>query len=91
MACETPKGVMEQERAYLDALPAAAKYEVDGSNLTLLAADGTIVATLAREGSRADRARDGAAHGGVQNDQKTGTSRTATTPKNASIGSPSFQ
>ena len=39
---------MEQERAYLDALPAAARYEVDGSNLTLLAADGTIVATYAR-------------------------------------------
>ena len=51
MACETPKGVMEQERAYLDALPAAATYEVGGSNLKLLAADGTIVATLAREGS----------------------------------------
>jgi heat shock protein HslJ len=48
MACDTPKGVMEQERAYLDALPAAAKYEVGGSNLTLLAADGTIVATYAR-------------------------------------------
>ena len=48
MACETPKGVMEQERAYLDALPAAAKYELGGSNLTLLAADGTIVANYTR-------------------------------------------
>jgi heat shock protein HslJ len=48
MACETPKGVMEQERAYLAALPAAARYELEGSNLTLLAADGTIVANYTR-------------------------------------------
>ena len=48
MACDTPEGVMEQERAYLDALPAAARYEVDGANLTLLAADGTIVANYTR-------------------------------------------
>ena len=39
---------MAQERAYLAALPAAARYELDGANLTLLAADGTIVATLGR-------------------------------------------
>jgi heat shock protein HslJ len=48
--CDAPEGVMEQERAYLEALPAAARYEREGSNLTLLAADGTIVATFQRSG-----------------------------------------
>ena len=48
MACERPPGVMEQEQAYLAALPAAARYAVEGSTLTLLAADGTIVATFER-------------------------------------------
>ena len=77
MMCETPEGVMEQERAYLAALPTAATYTVDGSNLSLLTADDTIAATLTRVPD--------------QNDQKTGTSSTATTPKSASIGRPSFQ
>lgn len=48
MACETPKGVMEQEQAYLAALPTAANYELNGSTLTLLRADGTIAATMTR-------------------------------------------
>jgi heat shock protein HslJ len=45
-ACE--KAIMEQEQAYLQALPTAATYTVDGSILTLLKPDGTIVATFAR-------------------------------------------
>jgi heat shock protein HslJ len=36
---------MEQEQAYLTVLPRAASYSVEGEKLTLLAADGTIVAT----------------------------------------------
>jgi heat shock protein HslJ len=45
-ACETPPGVMEQEQAWLQALPKAASYTVDGTALTLLTREGTIVATL---------------------------------------------
>jgi len=47
MACE-PAEVMAQERAFLAALPTAVSYQVDGSTLSLLAADGTFVATLTR-------------------------------------------
>lgn len=50
MACSQPEGVMEQERAYLDALPKAASYSVEGSTLTLLTKEGTIVATYTRAG-----------------------------------------
>lgn len=45
-ACETPPGVMEQEQAFLAALPKTASYTVDGTSLTLLTREGTIVATL---------------------------------------------
>jgi heat shock protein HslJ len=48
MACDTPDGVMEQEQAYLSALPLAASYRVEGSMLSLLKADGTYVATYQR-------------------------------------------
>lgn len=44
MFCGDPEGVMEQEMAYLQALPSAATYVVQGDRLDLLAADGTIVA-----------------------------------------------
>lgn len=47
LACESPPGVMEQEQAFLAALPKAASYTVDGTSLTLLTREGTIVATLA--------------------------------------------
>ena len=47
-ACLSPDGVMEQEAAYLAALPAAESYRVDGSSLQLLSPDGTTVATFAR-------------------------------------------
>ncbi len=43
-ACVEPAGVMEQEQAYLSALPSAAKYTVEGSTLSLLTAQGTYVA-----------------------------------------------
>ena len=45
-ACTSPDGVMEQEDAYVAALPRAASYTVEGERLTLLASDGTIVATF---------------------------------------------
>jgi heat shock protein HslJ len=47
-ACPEPEGVMEQEAAYLAALPTATHYRVDGGLLALLAADGTYVATYVR-------------------------------------------
>ncbi len=39
---------MEQEQAYLSALPLAVKYRVEGSKLSLLTAQGTYVATYQR-------------------------------------------
>ena len=47
-ACTEPAGVMEQEAAYLAALPKAARFEVTGDSLRLLTARGTIVATFSR-------------------------------------------
>ena len=46
MACTSPAGVMEQEQAYLEALPQAAGFSLEGGNLVLLTAQGTIVATF---------------------------------------------
>jgi heat shock protein HslJ len=46
--CAEPDGVMKQEQAYLSALPLAAEYRVEGEMLSLLTADGTIVATYVR-------------------------------------------
>lgn len=46
--CPTPEGVMEQEAAYLAALPTTAAYRVDGDSLALLRADGTYVASFVR-------------------------------------------
>jgi heat shock protein HslJ len=40
-ACAKPAGVMEQDAAYLAALPTATHYRVDGGSLALLRADGT--------------------------------------------------
>ena len=48
MACDGPDGIMEQEQAYLDALPLAARYRVEGAMLSLLKMDGTYVATYQR-------------------------------------------
>jgi heat shock protein HslJ len=48
MACDGPDGIMEQEQGYLDALPLAATYTVEGSTLSLLKTDGTYVATYQR-------------------------------------------
>lgn len=49
MACSTPAGLMKQERAYLEALPRAAKFTVEAGGLVLLTAQGTIVATFEPE------------------------------------------
>ena len=48
MACAEPEGVMDQEAAYLAALPTAVGYRVDGGSLTLVSADGTHVASYTR-------------------------------------------
>lgn len=48
-ACVKP-GLMEQEALYLKALPLTASYSVEGTTLTLLTKQGTIVATYARTG-----------------------------------------
>jgi heat shock protein HslJ len=47
-ACTTPEGVMEQELAYLSALPLAASYTVEGDRLSLLTTEGTYVAIYER-------------------------------------------
>ena len=49
-ACAAPKGVMEQESAYLSALTTATHFRVDGGSLALLAADGTFVASYVPAG-----------------------------------------
>ena len=54
MFCGDPEGVMEQEMAYLQALPSAATYVVQGDRLDLLAADGTIVAIYAAKPAAAE-------------------------------------
>jgi len=48
MACAEPEGVMDQEAAYLAALPTAVGYRVDGGSLTLVSGDGTTVASYTR-------------------------------------------
>ena len=47
-ACAEPEGVMDQEAAYLAALPTAVGYRVDGGSLALVSADGTYVASYTR-------------------------------------------
>jgi heat shock protein HslJ len=47
-ACTTPEGVVEQEQAYLSALPLAASYTVEGDRLSLLTTEGTYVAIYER-------------------------------------------
>jgi heat shock protein HslJ len=49
-ACTTPEGVMEQEQAYLAALPLSASYAVEGNRLSLLTTEGTYVAIFERKG-----------------------------------------
>ena len=48
--CPEPEGAMDTEAAYLKVLPTAASYTIDAGKLTLLAADGTIVAVYATTG-----------------------------------------
>lgn len=45
MFCTEPEGIMDQEAAYLAALPTAATYRIDGNKLELRTADGALVAT----------------------------------------------
>jgi heat shock protein HslJ len=48
-ACAEPAGVMEQEQAYLAALPRARSWRLEGTLLSLLTAENTYVATYQRE------------------------------------------
>ena len=50
---------MDTEAAYLKVLPTAASYTIDAGKLTLLAADGTIVAVYATTGPVATARRSG--------------------------------
>ena len=50
-ACSAPEGVMEQEAAYLAALPTATHFRIDAGGLALLAADGTFVASYVPAGT----------------------------------------
>jgi heat shock protein HslJ len=47
-ACSAPDGILEQEAAYLAALPTANHYRVDGDSLALLRPDETFVASYVR-------------------------------------------
>jgi heat shock protein HslJ len=47
-SCAEPAGVMEQERAYLDALTTAKQYRLDGASLQLLDADGSGLVSFTR-------------------------------------------
>jgi heat shock protein HslJ len=47
-ACAEPEGIMEQEAAFLTALPTASRFEVVGTSLNLLTTAGTFVATFTR-------------------------------------------
>jgi heat shock protein HslJ len=49
MMCSTPEGVMEQEYAYLNAIQAAASYQLRGDSLTLKDADGSTLAQYTRK------------------------------------------
>lgn len=49
--CAEPKGVMQQEAAYLAALPTTTQYLVDADSLALLRADGTFVAAFVPVGA----------------------------------------
>lgn len=51
-ACPEPAGIMEQEAAYLAALPLAASYRLVGRSLELLSAEGTLVASFTRAPER---------------------------------------
>jgi heat shock protein HslJ len=48
MFCGEPEGIMEQETAYLQAIAAAAAYEIRGAELELTDAGGTRMATFAK-------------------------------------------
>jgi hypothetical protein len=52
MACPEPEGVMDQEAAYLGALPTAVSFRVEGGRLELLSAEGTAVVTYVRAEGR---------------------------------------
>jgi heat shock protein HslJ len=46
MTCSKPEGVMQQEQEYLNALPTAATYAIQGARLELRTADGALVASF---------------------------------------------
>lgn len=46
MACLTPKGLMEQEQAYFDALREATRFRLEGGGLSLLSARGTVTVSF---------------------------------------------
>ena len=50
MACSEPEGVMEQEAQYLAALETAATYRIDGPNMEMRTAEGSIAATFIEAG-----------------------------------------
>jgi heat shock protein HslJ len=49
--CAEPAGVMEQEGAYLAALPTATRYQIEGDRLSLRRDDGALVATYEARGA----------------------------------------
>jgi heat shock protein HslJ len=51
MACMDPAGVMQQERAYLDALYTAARYRVEGNRLEVYDESGALILVFVVEGT----------------------------------------
>jgi heat shock protein HslJ len=49
MACPEPKGIMDQEKAYLDALTEAARYRVEGDRLEVQNAIGETILVYVRQ------------------------------------------
>ena len=54
MFCGDPEGMMDQETLYLQALPTAATYQIDGTTLTLRTAEGAMVANYTVSESMVD-------------------------------------
>jgi heat shock protein HslJ len=59
MACRGPEGAAEQARAFAQALAMVAGYEVEGDQLTLLTAEGTIAARFRAQEAEAEEPGSG--------------------------------
>jgi heat shock protein HslJ len=82
--CATPPGIMEQEAAYLAALPTTARYRIEGDRLTLEMDDGARVATYTARATRGPAAQTPA---GLP---RTGAGPRAGGPERAALAAPAI-